>query len=339
MPVSIRKGRRLNVAYFGDLGIKFVRQDKEILERYYRLKVLQPPRKVMDWPGFFLRAMDSVRRCDFTFSWFAGWHSLPAVFFSRLYGKRSLVVTGGFDVANLPEVGYGARTNIKERIPAVYCLKNADMVVPFSYSSEKELRTLVRPKKVKVVYCGVESEDFFHDGREKERMAITVGGINRTTLLRKGFQPFVETARHLPDVEFVVVGRGQDDALDHLRSIATDNVTFTGFASDEELLDLMRRSSVYVQASAHEGFGISVAEGMLCECIPVTTHRFSLPEVVGDTGLFVPFNDTEATAEAVEMAMKMDDDDRKRARARIIEKFPMGFRKKGLLEAIRIMLR
>ena len=53
------------------------------------------------------------------------------------------------------------------------------------------------------------------------------------------------------------------------------------------LNDYYRRASVYVQASAHEGFGLSVAEGMLAGCIPVTTRAGALPEVVGDVGIQV----------------------------------------------------
>jgi hypothetical protein len=71
-----------------------------------------------------------------------------------------------------------------------------------------------------------------------------------------------------------------------LRQAASPNVEFLGFVSDEELFSLYARASVYVQASMHEGFGLSVAEAMSAGCIPVVTRAGSLPEVVGDVGGF-----------------------------------------------------
>lgn len=56
---------------------------------------------------------------------------------------------------------------------------------------------------------------------------------------------------------------------------------------------------MYVQVSMHEGFGVALAEAMACECAPIVTREGSLPEVVGDTGVFVPANDPEALARAV----------------------------------------
>ena len=93
--------------------------------------------------------------------------------------------------------------------------------------------------------------------------------------------------RSLPDVSFVLAGRWDDAAADELRDAAPPNVTLTGWVEQDVLNEHMRRASVYVQASAHEGFGMSVAEAMLAGCIPVTTRAGALPEVVGEAGVLV----------------------------------------------------
>ena len=54
---------------------------------------------------------------------------------------------------------------------------------------------------------------------------------------------------------------------------APPNVTLTGWVEEDELDALYRRAAVYVQASRHEGFGLSVAEAMLAGDIPVVTAR------------------------------------------------------------------
>jgi len=40
--------------------------------------------------------------------------------------------------------------------------------------------------------------------------------------------------------------------------------------------------------------------------VPVATRRYALPEVVGDTGFYAPYNDPKATAEAIKKASKSD---------------------------------
>ena len=68
---------------------------------------------------------------------------------------------------------------------------------------------------------------------------------------------------------------------------------FTGWLSDEELQDLYRRASVYVQASRHEGFGLAVAEAMLAGCVPVVMNVTAMPEVVGDAGVLIDSQDAD----------------------------------------------
>ena len=101
----------------------------------------------------------------------------------------------------------------------------------------------------------------------RERMALTVGIVDRRNVLRKGLGTFVRAAALLPDVEFVLAGRWDDGAADELREGQHANVTLTGWVEEGVLNEAPRRASVYVQASVHEGFGRSVAEGMLAGCI------------------------------------------------------------------------
>ena len=63
------------------------------------------------------------------------------------------------------------------------------------------------------------------------------------------------------------------------------DLDFTGYVDDEQLLQYYQKAKVYVQFSKHEGFGASVVEAMLCECVPLVSNKGSLPEVVGGYGL------------------------------------------------------
>jgi glycosyltransferase involved in cell wall biosynthesis len=131
-----------------------------------------------------------------------------------------------------------------------------------------------------------------------------------------------------------VAGKWRDDAVDELRAAAGATVELTGWVSQERLEDLYREASVYVQASVHEGFGMSVAEAMLAGCIPVTTKAGALPEVVGDTGVAIEGASADDLARAIERALAMGDAERERARRRVLELVPLGARHDGILKVV-----
>jgi len=108
-------------------------------------------------------------------------------------------------------------------------------------------------------------------------------------------------------------------------------VTPTGGYTAGGLDRLYAGSAVYVQASRHEGFGMTVAEAMLAGCVPVVTSAGALPEVVGDIGVIVESPDPADVAAGVSEALAAPDEERARARQRVLDRFPLEVRRRGLL--------
>jgi len=66
---------------------------------------------------------------------------------------------------------------------------------------------------------------------------------------------------------------------------------FTGYITDEELIQLYNLCKLYVFPSFHEGFGLPALEAMACGAAVIAANATSLPEVVGHTeALFDPFS-------------------------------------------------
>jgi glycosyltransferase involved in cell wall biosynthesis len=168
-----------------------------------------------------------------------------------------------------------------------------------------------------------------------EAPVLTVGNVDRPNLERKGLRAFATAAPELPDVEFVVAGRFVDDAAEELRAQAPANLRLTGWVEEDELLDLYRRAAVYVQASRHEGFGVSVAEAMLAGCVPVVTRAGALPEVVGDVGVQVDVPAAPmAIAAAIREAMERGPEVGAAARERALREFSLDARAAALHDLV-----
>ena len=153
-------------------------------------------------------------------------------------------------------------------------------------------------------------------------------------MARKGHELFVRAAANLPDIQFTLIGGWKDNNIEHLRWISPENVTFTGWLDSSKLLEYFKNASVYVQASAHEGFGLSVAEAMLAGCVPVVSRRGSLPEVVGDSGFYVENLDPENLAQAIERGLQAPQSFRREARERILSQFSVKMHDKKMKKVV-----
>src|SRR2546421_9046138 len=86
------------------------------------------------------RLARSIRSTDVSFSWFVLGHAAAAVMFSRWFRKPSVVIAGGWDVAAMPEVPYGAMLSPKQRRRTSNTLERATLVLAVSASNRAETR-------------------------------------------------------------------------------------------------------------------------------------------------------------------------------------------------------
>jgi glycosyltransferase involved in cell wall biosynthesis len=309
----------------------FVAIDRDILAERYAIEDLYQPGR---WPNP-LKVIAGVRRADVVFGWFASWHTFFPITLAWLLRKPSVLIIGGFDTANMPDIGYGYQQGGLRRWASRWIMRRASrLITNSSYSlTEIERNTPIPPSRVTVVHHGV-PDPFGRAGAHKERLALTVGAIDRGTLVQKGQLPFARAARELPDVRFVFAGKWLDDAVDELRAVGADNVEFTGWLSEEDLRALYLRAGVYVQASRHEGFGLAVAEAMLAGCVPVVMNVTAMPEVVGDAGVLIESQRPEDVAAGIRRALALGPDANPAARERILTAFPMERRRDGILRVV-----
>lgn len=96
------------------------------------------------------------------------------------------------------------------------------------------------------------------------------------------------------EYKLVLVGpKGWDYNFDQflLTTDVYNEIICTGHVSTEDLPALYHFASIFVFPSIYEGFGLPVLEAMSSEAFVVSSRSSSMPEILGDQGLyFNPFN-------------------------------------------------
>ena len=137
-----------------------------------------------------------------------------------------------------------------------------------------------------------------------ERFLFYLGGLD----VRKNLGVLFSALSDLPEeVSLVVAGRTRHGKAALFpdwvgRVTASDighRVRFLGGVPEADKPLLYRAATTFVFPSRYEGFGLDPLEAMACGTPVVCSNAASLPEVVGDGGILVDPDDTDAWAAAI----------------------------------------
>lgn len=238
---------------------------------------------------------------------------------------------GGADVDFNEKLKYGLLRSNWRAWPLRYSLRKASYVLPMS----QYLATRVKEvgdydgTNIHRITPGLDA-DFWKPGKEKESTVLTVAICRNETRFRvKGIDILIDTAKLLPDIPFLIIGiyRG---LLTSMQVELPPNVTVKPPLKENELLPHYQEAKIICQPSRIESLSFSLAQGMLCECIPVATKVGGMPEVVDNTGFLVPPEDSQALALALTEALNSPIDIGKGARNSVQSRFSLEKRAESL---------
>ncbi|MEU2037706.1 glycosyltransferase family 4 protein [Nocardia niwae] len=134
----------------------------------------------------------------------------------------------------------------------------------------------------------------------------TVLFLGRYDEPRKGMDVLLgalpELVRRHPEVEILIVGRGDEDRLRREAGELSGHLRFLGQVSDEEKASAMRSADVYVAPNlGGESFGIILIEAMAAGTAVVASELDAFRRVLrdGTAGMLVPVGDSAALAAAL----------------------------------------
>ncbi|RLC78980.1 MAG: glycosyltransferase family 1 protein [Chloroflexi bacterium] len=195
--------------------------------------------------------------------------------------------------------------------------RRADLVIAISENTKKDLVRLfdVPGVKVAVTYCGCDKSmrplprpevEAFRESRSlPERFILFLGTLEPRKNLVRLVEAFALLKRK--DVKLVLAGGkgwGYEPIFARVEELGLqERVLFPGFIPSEEKVYWYNAAEIFVYPSLYEGFGLPPLEAMACGTPVIASNAASLPEVVGDAGILIDAQDTNALAEALDFLL------------------------------------
>lgn len=129
----------------------------------------------------------------------------------------------------------------------------------------------------------------------------------RKNLIRavSAFVSFIEKNR-IEDLVYVLGGGTWDVFVGRLEKEVpnyhkyADRIVQVGYLADKDLATLFSHAEWFVYTSQYEGFGMPPLEAMQCGCPVIVSNNSSLPEVVGNAGIMIDYDNLDQHMQAYE---------------------------------------
>jgi glycosyltransferase involved in cell wall biosynthesis len=346
--------KQKNVLVFYNHLSSFIKKDLEILSTQFNVQQHDfLPKSKLHTPLSFLSQklflLKNIWSADLLLVQFAGYHSFLPSLFAKLLGKPCLIVSGGTDAHYFPGIGYGnwQKKFLRwfTKVSFQLCMHIAPKhktLMRFDYSYDKlepnQQGIHARLPQLKAPFTeianGYDAVKWYCAREKKRNTFITVSGAWEYHFQQqlKGIDLILEVADSFPDCEFIILGVDDESRI----QTKSHNVKVLPEVKNEELINIFSECEFYMQLSMAEGFPNSLCEAMLCECIPIGSNVFSIPEIIGDSGFVLQNRNVDYLKKLIQQALNADKDSlRKKARLRIADNYTLETRKEKLLALCR----
>lgn len=243
--------------------------------------------------------------CDIYFVWWWSSGFVPLVK-AKLRGKPVITI-GNIHYDDPSPQGYHQRPfYIKFFIN--YSLRKSDIQIA---TARREYDAIVKmgATNPKLIYHCIDQNKYYYAPPEgRENFILTLTQLTKPNVKRKKVREIILAYNELidlyPELKLYIAGDTADDGYPDLARLVSDlnlddRVKFLGRISDEEKVKYYQKCKIYVQPTSYEGFGMAIAESMLCGAPVVTSAVGALPEVTGDLAVFVEPDDINNIARGI----------------------------------------
>lgn len=194
------------------------------------------------------------------------------------------------------------------------CARNADVIIANSENTKTDIVNYwkINPDKIRVVYLGIFKENIYNISLDEHKVKklvdckyiLSVSGLNKNKNqngLLKAFTEFKIKHRD-SDIKLVFTGpiRDVNIGLELQDKGLSDDIIYTGYVSDEELIWLYKNAYAFIYPSFYEGFGLPILEAMRVGCPVMCSETTSMPEVGGEAAEYFNPYDVDSIVDTIE---------------------------------------
>lgn len=186
-------------------------------------------------------------------------------------------------------------------------VSRARHVICVSENTKNDLLRLcdLRPERVSVVHHGVTplSTEFLVKPLDIGRpYFLYVGNRGGYKNFRRFVQAFALSKDLVRSASVLCFGGGAfgADEANLINSLGLDSVVSHMYGADSDLASAYRGAIALVYPSTYEGFGLPPLEAMQNGCAVTCSNVSSIPEVVGDAGLYFDPTDEDSIADSLQ---------------------------------------
>lgn len=199
----------------------------------------------------------------------------------------------------------------------------ADVILTISNFSKQEIIDLyhIDANKIKVVYLGYDSSEYFPQSQEKINQVkekynikspylLYVGRLEKKKNIGNIVKAFVLARSNNEDLKLVFAGAGGNQ-YEEIKKIIADHkleqeIILTGYVDQADLPALYSGSLAFIFPTLYEGFGLPILDAMASGTPVITSNTLPHTEVGGEAGIYADPKSPEAISDAI---MKVAEND------------------------------
>jgi glycosyltransferase involved in cell wall biosynthesis len=197
-----------------------------------------------------------------------------------------------------------------------YACRHSDRIIAISESTKRDIINCynIDPEKIEVIYQTCDPLFYsLKDPQENDLITrqyhlpseylLSVGSIEP----RKNLKSIILSFRHLKkdlQIPLVIIGRGgqyrsEAEQLAKKEGIEKSLILLDSLSNNSHLQSILQNSKALIYPSLYEGFGLPVAEALLCKTPVIASERSSLKEAGGPGSLYIDPESPEQIAGAI----------------------------------------
>ena len=194
------------------------------------------------------------------------------IFSNRLIGKKICAVHAS-DIEVLTNPFYSIY--FKPQMEKAY--KNCNGIACRSQTLKNKFLKLYPEYESKIFLCesGINIEPILKEEVSRKKILTCANLIKR-----KNVDKLICAINDMPDLSLTVIGDGPE--LKKIQKFSNKNINFTGRLDNSKVLEIMKKSDIFILPSVNETFGMVYLEAMACGCITVGIKNDGIDGIIKD---------------------------------------------------------